>query len=274
MKNLFVLPTDKPSRLYKNLLTDKLFILKNSFMDVSECNREYQNINITSENEDINENDYIITKDGKLVQVSYLLSEDLQGASKVISTTDPKLIKDGVQAIDEEFLEWFVNNPSCKDVEVKEVYFNGSGYYDENQLSEQEKVLYSFMKEYKIITTKEEPSTKLHIGEVVDESYPKEFKQQCKDCNDNLTDCTCIEDTVDMKQETLEQAFVRFMERNYSGGQITKGFVLGAMKFAINWKQEQDKNKFSEVFQWLASRDYLSDKVDIIQKEFEQFKKK
>lgn len=28
----------------------------------------------------------------------------------------------------------------------------------------------------------------------------EEPKLQCKDCNDNLTDCTCIEDTVDMKQ--------------------------------------------------------------------------
>ena len=30
--------------------------------------------------------------------------------------------------------------------------------------------------------------------------FGEETKQQCKDCNDNLTDCTCIEDTVDMKQ--------------------------------------------------------------------------
>jgi hypothetical protein len=29
----------------------------------------------------------------------------------------------------------------------------------------------------------------------------KNIKLQCKDCNDNLTDCTCIEDTVDMKPE-------------------------------------------------------------------------
>ena len=28
----------------------------------------------------------------------------------------------------------------------------------------------------------------------------EELKLQCKDCNDNLTDCTCIEDTIDMKQ--------------------------------------------------------------------------
>ena len=30
--------------------------------------------------------------------------------------------------------------------------------------------------------------------------FGEETKLQCKDCNDNLTDCTCIEDTVDMKQ--------------------------------------------------------------------------
>jgi hypothetical protein len=41
-------------------------------------------------------------------------------SSKIILTTDPDLIADGVQAIDDEFLEWFVNNPSCEEVEVKE----------------------------------------------------------------------------------------------------------------------------------------------------------
>ena len=30
--------------------------------------------------------------------------------------------------------------------------------------------------------------------------FGEEPKLQCKDCNDNLTDCTCIEDTIDMKQ--------------------------------------------------------------------------
>ena len=27
-------------------------------------------------------------------------------------------------------------------------------------------------------------------------------KQECKDCNKSLDDCTCIEDTIDMKKET------------------------------------------------------------------------
>ena len=38
--------------------------------------------------------------------------------TKIILTTDQDLIKDGVQAIGDEFLEWFINNPSCERVEV------------------------------------------------------------------------------------------------------------------------------------------------------------
>jgi hypothetical protein len=43
------------------------------------------------------------------------------GIEKVILTTDPKLIADGVQAIPNDFLEWFVKNPSFESVEVKSV---------------------------------------------------------------------------------------------------------------------------------------------------------
>jgi hypothetical protein len=115
MKNIHVLPTDKPSRLYyhselKHLVLTNKIILRDVVAN--------QNIYITND-EEINENDYIITKDGRLVQVSYLLSKDLEGASKVILTTDQDLINDGVQAIDDEFLEWFVKNPSCEKVETE-----------------------------------------------------------------------------------------------------------------------------------------------------------
>ena len=41
---------------------------------------------------------------------------------RIILTTDQDLIKDGVQAIDDEFLEWFVKNPTCESIEVEEVY--------------------------------------------------------------------------------------------------------------------------------------------------------
>jgi hypothetical protein len=63
---------------------------------------------------------------------------------KIILTTDQDLIKDGVQAIPDEFLEWFVNNPSCERVEVKKGFADGSAYG------------YDFLS-YKIIIPKEEP---------------------------------------------------------------------------------------------------------------------
>jgi hypothetical protein len=49
---------------------------------------------------------------------------------KIILTTDQDLIKDGVQAIDDKFLEWFVNNPSCEEVEVYEI--NGKLFAEPN----------------------------------------------------------------------------------------------------------------------------------------------
>jgi hypothetical protein len=148
MKNIHLIPTDKPSRLHLESNGLKLSRLQYTLVT--------QHIYITND-EDINENDYIITKDGRLVQVSYLLSKDLDGSSKVILTTDQDLIKDGVQAIDDEFLEWFMKNPSCEFVEVEEVKCKGQCWkfiesdYEDTCLSGCEKI------EYKIIIPKEEP---------------------------------------------------------------------------------------------------------------------
>ena len=46
----------------------------------------------------------------------YLQSDT--GYKEILLSTDTELQKDGVQAIDDEFLEWFVKNPSCEEVEV------------------------------------------------------------------------------------------------------------------------------------------------------------
>lgn len=47
----------------------------------------------------------------------YLQSET--GYKEILLSTNDSLIKDGVQAIDDEFLEWFVANSSCEHVEVQ-----------------------------------------------------------------------------------------------------------------------------------------------------------
>ncbi len=69
---------------------------------------------------------------------------------KIILTTDQDLIKDGVQAIDDDFLEWFVKNPSCEEVEVEDFpmteKYNSKGEY-----------VHRSYWIYKIIIPKEEP---------------------------------------------------------------------------------------------------------------------
>ena len=113
MKNIHVLPTDKPSRLSfdfddnKYLLTDDLVLFDNQNLI------ENRNIYITSD-EDIKISDYILCNNEV-----YKWHDNIEESDrKIILTTDQDLIKDGVQAIPDDFLEWFVENPSCERVEV------------------------------------------------------------------------------------------------------------------------------------------------------------
>jgi hypothetical protein len=45
--------------------------------------------------------------------------DSLTPLKKIILTTDPDF---GVQSIDDEFLEWFVKNPSCEEVFITDDY--------------------------------------------------------------------------------------------------------------------------------------------------------
>lgn len=163
-----------------------------------------QHIYIISPNEDINENDYIITKDGRLVEVSYLLSKDLEGASKVVLTTDGDLIKDGVQSIGDEFLEWFVNNPSCEEVEVVKGFADSTSYG------------FNFL-DYKIIILKEEPKqlTDLEIAIKLEEIEREEPKQERMYSEEEVLNILYkhTEDLLAGKKMTLEQWFEQFKKK-------------------------------------------------------------
>ena len=79
---------------------------------------------------------------------------------KIILTTNKLLIKDGVQPINDEFLEWFVKNPSCEEVEIEKIC-NNCGDINcihaicSSQISKNKGVT------YKIIIPKEEPKKEL-----------------------------------------------------------------------------------------------------------------
>jgi hypothetical protein len=115
MKNIHVLPTNKPSRIIKS--QDNDFILLNTnvpnWFEIN-LNTTKQNIYITSD-EEIKEGvnqwylDKFLNKPRNSSGSQYGENQNV-----IILTTDQDLIKDGVQAIDDEFLEWFVKNPSCE----------------------------------------------------------------------------------------------------------------------------------------------------------------
>jgi hypothetical protein len=121
MKNLYLIATDKPSRLYE-------FGGEYHLQIKSQENFRSQNIYITSD-EEINQqtkpclciNTIKNTWDADLIY--YQGSMPLyhyKGFKKIILTTDQDLIKYGIQAIDDTFLEWFVKNPSCEKVEIRD----------------------------------------------------------------------------------------------------------------------------------------------------------
>jgi len=124
MKTIHLIPTEKPSRLF--IIDGKLYNYHKPQQGdgVNEIN---QNIYITSDEELVLGGYHFNSKYGDEPQKTnqrdidskkYWEEEDYY-ITKIILTTDLDLIKDNVQAIDNEFLEWFVKNPSCESVEVE-----------------------------------------------------------------------------------------------------------------------------------------------------------
>jgi hypothetical protein len=92
----------------------------------------------------------------KLIEIEWKNKQNIWNYNhirKIILTTDQDLINDGVQSIDDEFLEWFVKNPSCEEVEI----YKSGNHYD--GAMEFYHPLF-----YKIIITKEEPKK---VGEYI-----------------------------------------------------------------------------------------------------------
>jgi hypothetical protein len=114
MRNIFLLSTDQPSRLY--LDGNKLEL------DIESYGINGQYIYVTSD-EKIKEGDWCMSLcDDESYEEIYQcnnigLVDDED--KKIILTTDPNLIADDVQAIDDIFLEWFINNQSCDFVGIE-----------------------------------------------------------------------------------------------------------------------------------------------------------
>ena len=122
MKNIFLIPTDKESRLWRDLDSNKLRFDNLSHSNSNECTKcSHEYAYITSDEKFIK--DEYITDGLEVIKASPKLV-DAQGLvnrrdwKKIVMTNDLELIEGGVQEISEKFFEWLVLNPYCKEVEV------------------------------------------------------------------------------------------------------------------------------------------------------------
>jgi hypothetical protein len=235
-RNLWVIPTDKPSRLVRNSENILKLCIQTLPIDV-EIHCYPQNIYITNSDE-IKEGDYCIHGNrlhkhlGKkcldvLTNKEYTQSTLINKDSvfkKIILTTDKDLIKDGVEAIDDEFLEWFVKNPSCESVK-----FTDSK------------------------TVKEHIWDGTNDGEII---WEKEIITPQKP-----------------KQETLEDVVVKRINDNVLL-ELHHSTCYSFAEIGAKWQQEQDKKMYSEEEVFNLIEKAIEDKYANLRYWFEQFKKK
>ena len=169
MKNIHLLPTDKSTTLFKDDFGNLIYSIN---MDQEQNHFEPQHIYITS-NEEIKEGDWIFNEEREPSVLQCIGQGSLRGWNKIILTTDQDLIKDGVQAIDDEFLEWFVKNPNCEWVDIEtmmECEKCGKEHCDNLQCRGYKDIPY-----YKIIIPKEEP--KQETLEEAAEKYSENWEE-------------------------------------------------------------------------------------------------
>ena len=123
MAKIHVLPTDQPSKL--RIGNNGNFVIGLTQNATVSKNDSYtnQHIYITSD-EEIKDGDWVYHKILKSVfkidlrEVTQEYIDEKINILKIILTKDPYLIADGIQALDDTFLQWFVQNPSCEEVET------------------------------------------------------------------------------------------------------------------------------------------------------------
>jgi hypothetical protein len=283
MRNVHILPTDKPSRLWiNNLLQGKLELSKEVLIGSNTA----QHIYITS-NEKIKQGDWCIYDSGEVIQ--YLVKLNTDNLKKIILTDNPDLIAEGVQPIDNEFLEWFVKNPSCEEVKVEKENICARCYSNDVDecwsAKECSDGRYDKIK-YKIIIPQEEPKQELELKDFESSSILDVLNMGNVEYlgngdiiyNPNLLfikrDDKWFIKTEEPKQETLEETAKRLYEYQSQNPPYTiitpkakiEGFIEGA-----KWQQERMYSE-EEVKEILMKTDrFLRADLDLW---FEQSKKK
>jgi len=233
MKNIHILPTDKPSRL-SDCHDNKIHLDDVRYL------RNYQNIYITNDDEIKMDEPYL----GSDNNIYYLCEGGVNyNGKKIILTTDQELIDEGVQPIDDEFLEWFVKNPSCEYVMVQKGFADGTAWG------------YNFL-DYKIIFLKNQPQ----FG-------TKEFNDLASQYFGGKP-----------KQETLEEAFeknAQYLDDFENKNTYEYGFRDGAKWHQErSYSEEEVKNILFEWSMYKLNASFEDGEIMDYEQWFEQNKKK
>jgi hypothetical protein len=196
MKNIHVLLTYKPTGIFKSNSGLQFSIRDKVRVEPLEGFHIY----ITSD-EEIKEGEYGLSRLGEIVK--FHSGYDYRYYAKIILTTDQDLIKDGVQAITDEFLEWFVKNPSCESVETYSLGIENSDTGESGHYK------------YEIIIPQEEPKfgdsieKSINIMSIANDMVGKKEEPKTNSCCSrcNGVDDICIFDREEPKQDTVGKEF-------------------------------------------------------------------
>jgi hypothetical protein len=216
MKNIHVIGTNEPSRLFEILGYNYIFDKLNKYSEEYKKLHGYKNkhiyiTHIEEINEAIKKGDWHLKND-KMVTKSHIIDNSCK---KIILTTDQELIKDGIQPIDEDFLQWFVKNPSCESVKYIFKYNSPYVYNIEGHIADE--------------TT---PKT-IHIGYEL--KIPQEKSYNNLNYGGGFTE-EDIENSIKPKQETLEQVAEIFYSQESKSSEDYK------------WQQEKIKEYFKKAY--------------------------
>jgi len=278
MKNIHILPTDKPSNIgyYTDIKDTRLYILSNgNKIGNYKNNWNPQNIYITNDEEisGFENNIWVVLGTRVFLWKNTMALVSSNKPKEIILTTDQDLIKDGVQGIDDEFLEWFIKNPSCEEVS----FIIRSAWLDNGLIIDS----------YQITIQKEEPRQEMpwlpketfdkyhklkqeKLEEVAKKLKGKELFKKSNDRARELLSEIKLLPIVDTLEEYIERETKSIIEPSLRASAIT------FLRYGAKWQKEQEKNKFSDeemkntiqiVFE-LTNKGYSVDEI------FEQFKKK
>jgi len=222
MKNIHILPTDQQTGIFETNIGLQFSIMNK----VRHGEFKGYHIYITSD-EEIKDGDWMIrgNEQPTLVTPNFFWDFGVR-YYKIILTTDPTLIADGVQDIDDEFLGWFVKNYTCEFVEM-------------NKKLVEFPLTFKMM--YKIIIPQEEskPIDNLEERFKRDMSLVSLGEETLEEAAE-----LCIQNGIYLNEQEKQQTEIAFYEganwqaeRMYSEEELLQALSLGFTSTDETWEQ-------------------------------------